>query len=389
MPVYDALLRKDGKPRPNQEATKDGKRYYFEVFWIDNNGKRRKKKSKKYKSPKTAANAERAFLATLGEIEDESMTFKQLEELYLAKRKNELRESVYKHEEVQLGHLVDQLANIKVNKLTIQQYQKALYDLDHMSRNGKPFSSQHKNKIINKFKAMLRYGQRMFNLTSDVPNRFENYKIKDSEKRSEMKFITHDQFNSLVDQVDDLRYNALFTTLYFMGLRIGEANALRWSDIDFKKNTLSVNKTITTKYKTDSGAYVENPPKTSTSNRTLPMPEIVRFKLQGLYNMYSTHDYFKKNWFVFSGINAFSETTITNRKNAYFKKAGLDPIRLHDFRHSCASYLINNLGIDNIMLISRYLGHKDVAMTLNRYSHLYRSKLEDLVLEINKLEKKG
>ena len=94
MPVYDALLRKDGKPRPNQEATKDGKRYYFEVFWIDNNGKRRKKKSKKYKSPKTAANAERAFLATLGEIEDESMTFKQLEELYLAKRKNELRESV-------------------------------------------------------------------------------------------------------------------------------------------------------------------------------------------------------------------------------------------------------------------------------------------------------
>jgi len=105
--------------------------------------------------------------------------------------------------------------------------------------------------------------------------------------------------------------------------------------------------------------------------------------------MYSTHDYFKKNWFVFSGINAFSETTITNRKNAYFKKAGLDPIRLHDFRHSCASYLINNLGIDNIMLISRYLGHKDVAMTLNRYSHLYRSKLEDLVFEINKLEKQS
>ncbi len=76
-------------------------------------------------------------------------------------------------------------------------------------------------------------------------------------------------------------------------------------------------------------------------------------------------------------------------KNKYFAKVGLDPIRLYDFRHSCASYLINNLGIDNIMLISRYLSHKDVAMTLNRYSHLYRLKLEDLVLEINELENKG
>ena len=390
MPVYDALLKKDGTPRSNPPVIKDGKRYFFEAFWVDNNGKRRKKKSKKYKSPKTAANAERAFLANLGEIEDESMTFKQLEELYLAKRKNELRPNVFINQKAMLKHMTDQLGNITINKLTIQQYQKALYELDNMKRNGKPFSARYKNTVINNFKAMITYGKKMFNLTTDVPNRFDSFKdMPTLTKNNEMKFITHEQFMQLISVVDDPQYDALFTTLYFMGLRIGEANALRWHDINFDKNTLSVNKTISTKRKDEDGNFIENPPKTSTSNRTLPMPNIVRNKLMAIYDLFSTHDYFNEQWFVFGGNRPLSESTVTNIKNKYFAKAELEPIRLHDFRHSCASYLINNLGIDNIMLISRYLGHKDVAMTLNRYSHLYRSKLEDLVLEINELEKKG
>ncbi len=76
-----------------------------------------------------------------------------------------------------------------------------------------------------------------------------------------------------------------------------------------------------------------------------------------------------------------------SKTKAYFEAAGLEPIRLHDFRHSCASYLINNLGCDNIMLISKYLGHGDIQMTLNTYSHLWGNKLDDLVLSINTLEK--
>ena len=107
---------------------------------------------------------------------------------------------------------------------------------------------------------MITYGKKMFNLTTDVPNRFDSFKdMPTLTKNNEMKFITHEQFMQLISVVDDLQYDALFTTLYFMGLRIGEANALRWHDINFDKNTLSVNKTISTKRKDEDGNFIENP----------------------------------------------------------------------------------------------------------------------------------
>lgn len=388
MPVYDKTLTKDGQPRTNAKKVVDGKKYYFEVFWVNPNGKRASKKQGYWRTKKEAENAERRFLDSIRTVEDEMLTFGQLEEIYLLKRKNELRENVYEHEKTLLSHMTTPLANVKVPRLTTSQYQKVLYELAHKTRNGKQFSTKYKNRIINTFKALCRFGERRFNLVTTVPDRFDSFKVKDSEKMGEMKFITHDQFKQFIETVDDPSYKTLFTVLFYMGLRIGEANALRWYDISFENNTLSVSKTLTTKRRRDDGSYIENPPKTSTSNRVLPMPQIVSKRLSELHDLFIGDKTYSSEWFMFGGRVPLSDSTITLRKNAYFEKAGIPPIRLHDFRHSCASYLINNLGSDNIILISRYLGHKDIAMTLNRYSHLYRSKLIDLVESIDKLESK-
>ena len=65
------------------------------------------------------------------------------------------------------------------------------------------------------------------------------------------------------------------------------------------------------------------------------------------------------------------------------KEAGLKQIRLHDFRHSCASLLINNGA--NIMIVAKYLGHTKIDETLNTYSHLFKSKMEDIVELMNQL----
>ena len=61
----------------------------------------------------------------------------------------------------------------------------------------------------------------------------------------------------------------------------------------------------------------------------------------------------------------------------------LKQIRLHDFRHSCASLLINNGA--NIMIVAKYLGHTKIEETLNTYSHLFKSKMEDIVELMNQL----
>lgn len=65
--------------------------------------------------------------------------------------------------------------------------------------------------------------------------------------------------------------------------------------------------------------------------------------------------------------------------------AGLKKIRIHDFRHSHASFLANN-GI-NIQEIARKLGHSKVDITWNTYSHLYPKEEERAITVLNSIEK--
>jgi len=58
-------------------------------------------------------------------------------------------------------------------------------------------------------------------------------------------------------------------------------------------------------------------------------------------------------------------------------------IRIHGFRHSCASLLINNGA--SIALVSKYLGHGNISITLNTYTHMYKSELENMTNILNKL----
>ncbi len=65
------------------------------------------------------------------------------------------------------------------------------------------------------------------------------------------------------------------------------------------------------------------------------------------------------------------------------KEAKIKRIRLHDFRHSCASLLINNNA--NIAVVSQFLGHASIEETLDTYTHMFKDKLYDAVNTINKL----
>lgn len=71
-------------------------------------------------------------------------------------------------------------------------------------------------------------------------------------------------------------------------------------------------------------------------------------------------------------------------KNKYTQLAEVKQIRIHDFRHSCASFLINNGA--NITVVAKYLGHTKIKETLNTYTHLFNSALNEVVDLIDKLE---
>ena len=74
----------------------------------------------------------------------------------------------------------------------------------------------------------------------------------------------------------------------------------------------------------------------------------------------------------------------SNTKNRNCELAGVPQIRIHDFRHSCASLLVNNGA--NITVVAKYLGHTKIEETLNTYTHLFSSALNEVVNLIDELE---
>lgn len=79
----------------------------------------------------------------------------------------------------------------------------------------------------------------------------------------------------------------------------------------------------------------------------------------------------------------YSGTCLRKKFNYYIEKANVKQIRIHDFRHSCASLLINNN--TNIAVVSDFLGHSSIEETLDTYTHMFKDKLYDAVNTINKL----
>ena len=195
-----------------------------------------------------------------------------------------------------------------------------------------------------------------------------------------MLFFTIDEFNQFISVEDDIMFKPLFETLYYMGLRKGELRGLQWKDIDFKNKIMRIYKQIPSIYSMDN--YKLSPLKTQNSNRDLPINDLLLADLKKLYDYKKEFKNFSQEWFVFGNDLPLTKDSIRSRKNRNCKLAQVKQIRIHDFRHSCASFLINYGA--SITLVAKYLGHTKIDETLNTYSHMYQNKLEDIVKLINK-----
>ena len=204
-----------------------------------------------------------------------------------------------------------------------------------------------------------------------------------NEIEEDMEIYTFDEFQQFISKEKDIKYICLFETLYYDGLRKGELRGLTWNDIDFKNKIVRINKNVVSIGGEGSKSYNLTTPKTKKSIRTLPIPDILINHLKQLFEENTKYYGFNKKWFVFGTDQPITNFKIRDRKNKIAKEAGLHCIRVHDFRHSCASLLINNGA--NITVVAEYLGHSKIDETLNTYAHMYKSRLIDVVNSINKI----
>jgi len=152
-----------------------------------------------------------------------------------------------------------------------------------------------------------------------------------------------------------------FWLLFMTGLRLGEASALQWSDIDFETGLLSVTKTLYYRCSTDY-KFVE--PKTRASIRTLfvdadTLAELKKWKAVQ-EKVLPNCDFILS----YNGIPT-SKHTLPRALEKLAKLASIHRIKVHALRHSHASLLIS-MG-ENPLLIKERLGHEKIQTTLGTY----------------------
>jgi len=306
------------------------------------------------------------------------LTVAELFELYKEFKKPDLKESSYIEYCAQIKNKVlPMFANTKIRKLTSNCIIKWKSNLDNTDLS---YSSKQFAYIV--FQNLIGFAVEHYKLPKNVVSRTGRFKDKEFKKK--INFWTETEFLQFLSVVDNMVYKAFFATLYLSGLRRGEALALNWKDIDFENNIIDVTKSYT--HKSETSVFKITSPKNRSSVRKVLITEELAKILAGVRKHYELQGDFSEENFVFGGKKPFEPATLRWALIRYTLKAGLKKIVIHDFRHSHASLLINR-GADPVIVADR-LGHSDVKLTLNTYSHLWPSRQKELIemLKINAFE---
>lgn len=189
-------------------------------------------------------------------------------------------------------------------------------------------------------------------------------------KKVKVDFGTLEEFQKVISLLykGDYYEHYLFISfwlLFMTGMRIGEAAALQWDDIDFETGLLSITKTLYYKSMTEY-KFVE--PETQASKRTIVIDEDTIRELKEWKEI--QQKILKDCNFVisYSGIPT-SKHTLPRALEKLAGLAGIHRIKIHALRHSHASLLIS-MG-ENPLIIKDRLGHEKIQTTLGTYGHLY------------------
>ncbi len=297
------------------------------------------------------------------------------------------------------NYIIPELGACKINKISTRLIQatvnKWATNANSTVRNTK-YATKSYGAILATIRTVFKYGKNLGVVSTNPALDVILPKVKRQKTRSIAYFDTetlirwHAYLDTLPDDDMGLLKKTLYQLLLATGMRISEALALTWSSIDFNTNTLHVEPIVG-----DDGQIVEMP-KTKSSvrdisfdSRTKIMLKIYQQRQNLIYSKINkssndivfAHNFFQKHGLYYTPGNMRAKLRIDLKKFGIYEKG----MAFHIFRHTHASILLNS-GV-GYKEISQRLGHSDIRITMNLYSHLSKekaSKVADVFEEYQK-----
>lgn len=283
------------------------------------------------------------------------------------------------------SYIIPTFGSYSVNKITTAMIQNQMNIWAKNANSSKPNtvgSTKAYPVLLNIITRTFQYGISIGVVTSNpardviLPRikRQENKKIKYFDNVQLRKW--YDFLETLPNTENDTLLVTLCKLLLSTGMRVSEALALDWNDIDFDNQIISITKTL------DGISKLEKTPKSKSSVRNIDVDQATILMLKQYRNR-------QRKAFLDSGIKCngvvftssvkryLRRTALLTRLQRYFRVAELPDIGFHGFRHTHASFLLNS-GVGYKELQHR-LGHAQLSMTMDTYSHLSEENAKAVV----------
>lgn len=315
------------------------------------------------------------------------LTFAELLSYWLENvKRNELKASSYDRLEITINkHIIPLLGYYKIDKLTsadIQSY------INSRADNGYSYSTIKKD--YNAINAALRFAVERDYLYKNPCNSVSLPKQIKREK-SDIEYFTDSEVDLIVKSAiykystGRYKYKHGYAIILLLntGMRVGELLALKWHNVDLENKQIYIEETRgQIKDRGNEGRNyitVDRSTKTQSSCRYIPInakaeEALIYFKSLGYNNAY---------------VMANSDKGVITYRNLFrvlsniLEANNINHGSLHTLRHTFATKLFKN-GVD-IKVISELLGHSDISITYNIYTHVIKEQKKKAVDVLNNL----
>ncbi len=300
----------------------------------------------------------------------EKVTFAEFVEKYLEVKKTSLAPTTMEfYEMIIRTELIPMFGNMKLREIRTYHVQQFIQYLATEKKRNDGIEGGISASTVRRYTTILRsiltLAYKLEYTDEDVGNsrRIEFPK----EASTEIEVYTLEEVQELMKALDTepIHIRAMVEVAIFTGMRRGEIVGLKWSDIDFEHQKISVKRSI---YKPKKQKSLEKDPKSQSSIRTIAIPEhlcktLMQYRMHQDRHISFMGDAWHNLDYVFTEEDGLvmNPQTPTKQFSKFLKRHGIRHLKFHGLRHTSATMLLAS-GCD-IKTVSSRLGHADLETT--------------------------